>query len=227
MVTPRSALIGLAAVCFIACEQRVQLVGDVCDATTCNGCCTVQGCVPFAAQADGVCGAAGDTCRACGVGTACVSGTCRVITSGGCTNCAGCCDGERCILVSQQDNARCGTGGSSCVACNGANVCSGGRCQTSSATCGNCNGCCRGSFGCQSGSSNLFACGRGGAECVSCGAGEKCINGNCEKCGPTNCTGCCSLGDCIPGDDDNHCGHGGFDCKVCFLSETCTAGVCK
>lgn len=221
----RAAFMGVLAVSFIACEQRVQLSGEACDALTCNGCCTPQGCVSSALQSDTQCGSLGSDCIRCLSGTACSAGSCRPLPTCGST-CAGCCDGSTCVPWSQQNLSRCGNNGAACGACTTGTTCSSGACQPVTSQCGVCAGCCDGLFGCNSGT-GTFTCGKGGELCKQCGHLENCIDGRCEKCGPTNCAGCCFGGQCVAGDADITCGHGGATCENCPFSTKCTGGSCQ
>jgi len=36
------------------------------------------------------------------------------------------------------------------------------------------------------------------------------------SCGPSNCEGCCSVDECLPGVTSNNCGMGGMPCDVCW-----------
>lgn len=84
---------------------------------------------------------------------------------------------------------------------------------------------------CRSGNTEA-ACGEGGAVCAACDGDEVCMDGECTApmsgdCGPDNCDGCCSDGQCVTGGADDACGLGGGVCSACAASEQCNAGVCE
>jgi hypothetical protein len=73
------------------------------------------------------------------------------------------------------------------------------------------------------------ACGGGGAACSDCtGGGQSCQGRVCvDKCGPSNCAGCCTGGNlCALGFANGACGQGGVACTNCTaVGSTCNALV--
>ncbi|MBI3179608.1 MAG: hypothetical protein HYZ27_08090, partial [Deltaproteobacteria bacterium] len=48
-----------------------------------------------------------------------------------------------------------------------------------------------------------------------------------KKCGPDNCTGCCSPDNvCVTATDAVACGASGSACLTCAAEQVCTDGVC-
>jgi hypothetical protein len=88
-----------------------------------------------------------------------------------------------------------------------------------------CAGCCDDHGVCQDGTST-DACGGGGARCAVCQSGSSCTNNACEKCGWSNCTGCCSNNYCVTGDTSDACGTGGAQCVTCSEGSTCGGDTC-
>lgn len=105
-------------------------------------------------------------------------------------NCNGCCNGDQCVTVDQQNVSTCGASGVACAACGANQVCLAGVCETTSpqqdagtdggsscnaTTCP--NGCCAnvgGASACFLGTSATY-CGTGGEACSSCaGTGKVC-----------------------------------------------------
>jgi hypothetical protein len=75
-------------------------------------------------------------------------------------------------------------------------------------------------------------CGVGGAQCVSCGAGNACTaQGQCV-CTAASCPhGCCANGPgnrgaCLPGNTDQSCGTGGARCAACSGTTSCHDQQC-
>ncbi|MCL2723866.1 MAG: hypothetical protein FWD69_05455 [Polyangiaceae bacterium] len=206
-----------------------------CGPETCpTGCC----------DADGTCRLGSDT-RACGsTGAQCndciaqgfefcdsrkVCGR-NVETCGPETCASGCCaanaaSGAQCLAGDAVD--ACGSGGATCINCGS----DGSSCDAAARTCTitkcdptNCNGCCVGDQ-CMGGT-DVRSCGAGGAQCVTCAAGQSCApvstgGGECEvepACGPVSCAGCCDGDTCAPGDANDACGSGGAACADCSLS---------
>lgn len=102
--------------------------------------------------------------------------------------------------------------------------------------CANCPGCCADGR-CLSGNAP-GACGRGGSDCVACGAGRVCSQGACAD-GPDGGTdagrpqlcrcvaGCCGAdGGCAPGNLPEACGATGRYCVACPAGSTCPTGTC-
>lgn len=127
-------------------------------------------------------------------------------------------------------------------------------CGSAAGTCGpdNCSSGCCSSNVCLSG--NIAAqCGKGGAQCSACAAGQSCATGSCGStftgggqgggggvgggsgggggsttCGPSNCqTGCCFRNSCFTGRAVDACGTAGIECKVCLANDVCTTGACE
>lgn len=142
--------------------------------------------------------------------------------------CAGCCEGEVC--KDGTDGAACGSGGSECIACEGAFVCQSGACidDTIQDCASQCDGCCA-ENSCLPGTQD-YACGTGGQACLECDAGFDCNAGVCEPgvmdCA-ADCDGCCSGDLCMPGTKDYACGMGGEDCFACGANEACASGMCE
>lgn len=174
--TMRASFLGVVAVSFIACEQRVQLSGDGCDLVSCAGCCSAQGCVPFVLQSNAQCGTQGNSCSPCASGLTCNAGLCGDASSSQCGACSGCCLG---LLGCQSGTSAvaCGKGGVACTQCPSNQECLDGRCQF----CGpaSCAGCCNGVGQCESGTSD-FGCGTSGNGCDLCGPQKRCIGGRCQ-----------------------------------------------
>src|SRR5438445_607707 len=64
------------------------------------------------------------------------------------------------------------------------------------------------------------------------GAGTACGTGQACQAGVCNCTqqacpnGCCSGGNCLPGNTGTACGSGGQSCANCGGTGVCDAGIC-
>lgn len=80
------------------------------------------------------------------------------------SNCAGCCDGDRC-LVGDDDDA-CGTSGRACLKCESPQMCGGGFCTNPGSCAATCAGCCVGET-CMRGNVN-DSCGYAGFACQAC-----------------------------------------------------------
>jgi hypothetical protein len=198
-----------------------------CGPSNCPGCCVGNQCVisttPIA------CGTKGQVCKTCGPNEICdPTGKC---VSGSVCNpatCGGCCVGDICAVGTQQ--TACGTNGTACLNCaNQGRVCQSGSCQVPAcgpATCP--NGCCSGNT-CVLGTQDN-ACGKaGGAACTDCTASNQtCQNQQCvQKCGPSNCAGCCRPdGTCDGlGSNNNSCGQGGVACDNCSATGSFCNGL--
>lgn len=168
-------LLALCASVFAACETQVQL-GDLppCSATTCDGCCDLGECIPWALQSVERCGNDGDSCIECpgGASATCANGTCF---RSQCGPCAGCCSGS--ICVDGSSDLSCGRFGQACADCGTSARCTEGVCVT----CGpqNCAGCCNFFNECVPGTSDNYNCGRNGESCTSCGF-DACVGGRCQ-----------------------------------------------
>jgi hypothetical protein len=250
-------------------------LGTGCGPANCaNGCCGSTGCVtpPTTTQ----CGASSSNCFDCaalvgpqGVPLAdgCnVSGSCscaggpicaagqECLASGcGCTSRScpfGCCDvSGACVESSQQDNLRCGIGGSACHICANIDSCNDG-------VCGLCRfdscdgGCCLGNGCAPSGFQHCGLPGRSCAACdpfisdrcsaqgtcdcglgPACGAGLQCLGGKCT-CTAESCAGCCAASaggpiTCVGGTTASQCGRYGAACQTCDpATQSCIDGTC-
>ena len=101
--------------------------------------------------------------------------------------------------------------------------------DTTGPTCSQtCLGCCAGDT-CVPAPSDS-ACGKGGHQCVSCGAGTVCQAGSCQPisqaCADT-CAGCCNGETCVAAVSAQACGTGGWPCEVCIGGVACSAGSCQ
>lgn len=158
--------------------------------------------------------------NACGTSTTCIA-----------------CDGiraDRCTSGS----CKCGTGSP----CGTGQHCSGGMCVCDDVSCPTC---CEGD---QCRDRSLSKCGAMGTTCFACSteradncsvtgeckcgtspicdANQRCSGGSCV-CDDKSCpNGCCSSGQCLAGDAQDHCGIGGQACQVCNISSTCFMGSC-
>jgi hypothetical protein len=167
-----------------------------CNASSCPGCCETAG-ICAAGESNYACGHAGEECQRCvpGEGTGqCVpqadaGGTCEALTTCSPADCAGCCEGNAC-LVGDADDA-CGSDGEVCKTCGGGKSCTfdttgqyGAKNQyvcaaTSPCDTSTCAGCCDGLV-CAEGTQGI-ACGSGGVACANCqSAGQVCAQGACH-----------------------------------------------
>jgi hypothetical protein len=233
---------------FDTCFPDLKVCGNslqTCNAATCpTGCCAVRGGreVCLSGTDDAACGVAGGSCASCSSqGQAC-DVRARVCAGQVCdakTCPSGCCQGNQC--VPGRNDRVCGQAGRACTDCRAqGQACvpqgaSGGACQggppvCNAATCP--TGCCQGNV-CFPGLDGPL-CGRGGAQCASCGPGEICnvASRKCEgvpACGPLNCPGGCCVGNiCVsPAEGDTACGLGGGQCANCTgQGKVCKAGSC-
>ncbi len=239
----------------IPCEK--QCTGKQCGDDGCGGTCGTCGanqkCMPDGTcctpSCDGKCQSASDGC----------GGTCSNNAP-----CVGCCDAQGTCLAGTT-NAACGLNGQTCAACVSPELCQNntcqepcvpdctGKCPTGPDGCGGtcspnppCDGCCDVNGTCMGGTSAV-ACGKSGAACKVCIAGEQCLDQQCKTvctpncankcptasdgCGGTcssnpACEGCCSNGFCMPGTWTDMCGKSGQDCKVCTTGQSCLNQVC-
>lgn len=206
-------------------------VGSLCDSRTCPaGCCNNNICVQLSQQNQFQCGVGGGLCQTCGSTNTCTNGMCQTATVCNAQTCPnGCCSGNVCIPFANQNQTNCGAGGNACTACSGSNVCTAGVCQPSACNGGNCSGCCINGLCIPLGAQSNMSCGRGGAACSACPAGNTCNNGTCiaSGCGPQTCMGCCINGMCSRGNDQFACGINGQACVTCPAGSTCLNGSCQ
>ena len=244
-MTGRAILLGgwLGFFASLACGPSYEQAR--CMPSNCDGCCDASGVCRDGTTLD-ACGSLGGSCDACEAAQVCQDGTCRTSTLGGETdgggngdggvnadggtdggngncspsNCNGCCRNGMCLQGAANDS--CGANGQTCTTCVGSQVCESGACTT-----GACQGCVDAIGGCQAGNTNT-ACGASGNACVECFDGQVCENGQCKNttCSASNCNGCCSNNECLPGDGLAACGAGGVACQACTGSSTCENGAC-
>ena len=224
-----------------ACDASTRSCGaTACDASTCDGCCVGDKCLPGDLQT--ACGTKGRACAPCASGQVCravsggAGGQCDGPTSCGPHNCAGCCDAAgRC--VTGNDATACGAGGGACATCPVGEIC--GCVPPNARTCqapppcgpANCAGCCVGNQ-CVI-DTKPTACGARGEACKTCGTTETCSpTGVCVdagECNPTTCpTGCCVGSICAVGTQNTACGTDGDVCQNCASqSRVCQSGTCQ
>lgn len=136
-------------------------------------------------------------------------------------NCTGCCQGNLCVPGSGDD--ACGAAGAACDDCSTrSQICgAGGVCAVPCGP-GNCRGCCQGNVCHRDYNNNDRFCGDTGLACDDCsgrnqickfvvGTGRVCV----DRCGPSNCNGCCWSNVCYPGSNDDYCGVAGAACDLC------------
>ncbi len=112
-------------------------------------------------------------------------------------------------------------------------ACNGEKCGPASCS----TGCCDEDGECRSGLLDA-TCGTAGNACLSCSGVEVCQGGTCVALGAQNtdggnpnasclqsCTGCCTGGQCLPGNEDTACGRGDV-CEACGSGEQCVDGEC-
>jgi hypothetical protein len=219
-----------------------------CSGANCVGCCDANGHCQLGDTAQ-ACGFGGGNCSICNPTQACNGGTCGQPgdagppRDGGCgvlSNCNGCCD-EHGTCVTGTDPGACGNFGANCLPCVDGGTCTplpgsdgGGACLPP-CNGSNCRGCCQGNTCLLFSQQSSTLCGGLGQTCIICGDGgvpcEPLINGTgaegvCQ-CGPTTCSGCCLLQNCIAPavQSPSFCGLGGASCAVC-PGTVCDAGVC-
>ncbi len=156
----------------------------------------------------------------CGAGGACVASTgTGPCGANGKPFCVGPCCQPNCA------GKQCGPDGcaGNCGTCDGALQCENGQC-VSPCTPQNCpNGCCAADGTCQLGTTT-GVCGKGGAACQACGAGQGCIGQQCQACFPRSCQ---DLG-AVCGPQPDNCG-GIVQCGSCQLgggAPSCDDGTC-
>lgn len=95
-----------------------------------------------------------------------------------------------------------------------------------SSSCVDCAGCCDGSTCLPLASQNSLSCGKGGAQCSTCGEGKTCSAGACvvdpSICSPLNCSGCCDGNTCVTERLWTSCSKGGTTCQTCEPMALCT-----
>lgn len=141
----------------------------VCNCAT--TCCFPDGsCAPNNDPA--ACGPPRQFCGTCAAGLRCELGNCVA------TQCAGCFDLLGVCRLGLDDTA-CGGDGGVCAACGIDQACMNKRCVFTRCDDSNCRfGCCRPDLSCELNPS-VMACGLSGAQCVTCGAMESCVGGQC------------------------------------------------
>ena len=194
----------------LACPAGEACVGGkcACDPSTCDGCCTADGCIPTSSE--------GHRLRHQGRGLHGLperpelpGGAC-VCDAKECPN--GCCNNGICVPSTSQTPASCGKGGAACASCAAGLDCVAGSCKCDATTCA--NGCCDANGVCQPGNKGE-ACGTAGASCASCGAGQDCTGGSCS-CNATTCPdGCCDAKGVCQKHSAGACGTAGGACSVC------------
>jgi hypothetical protein len=197
------------------CQSAADCADEACRTKACtNGQC-VYSVVADGPDPSGECGA--DSSRHCCEGECCLPGATECDPDGLCCapNCTGrecgpdgCGDGEGC--------GRCPPG----AACDDDGQCRG----TAPCTAQSCpNGCCDANNVCRAGTSDA-TCGRGGAPCARCQAGQLCcstpscgqLQGTCVCSGESCPDGCCeSFTNCRPGTSNAACGMDGLECLTC------------
>ena len=169
-------LAGLAAGLFVVAgcsDQR-----GLCDFATCpTGCCDAnQQC--RLGNENAFCGAGGEQCESCAVGSGCRGNRC-VFQPGDCniqTCSSGCCKNGICEPGNRNDG--CGTGGVSCDTCQANETCTDSVCVKKTCQQGCTLGCCFAGF-CELGNFGQM-CGTGGVSCSVCVGGQECINRRCQ-----------------------------------------------
>lgn len=148
----------------------------VCNALNCATCCVGDVCA--VGTQNTACGVGGGECLNCvnqNPTRVCQSGVCQLPACGPTTCPNGCCDGNTCV-VGTQDGACGPTGGAQCADCTlTGQVCQGRQCRD---RCGpaNCGGCCQANNNCAVGIES-DACGDLGLACADCTAQGSFCNG--------------------------------------------------
>lgn len=105
-------------------------------------------------------------------------------------------------------------------------------CISGSTCAANCAGCCDGNGSCLPiATESDGACGAGGALCIGCLSGQKCVNGACTTivCSKSNCGGCCDANNqCHPLGNQNYCGSPGtwLDAEGEEIADKCPYQAC-
>jgi|GEM_PF-6100703 hypothetical protein len=169
-------LLGFAAGCDPGANYPAQSA-YACDPTNCAGCCEGNVCVT--APDVESCGFGGDSCGRCAMGQECSNGRCEAKSSCQAT-CDGCCTASgQCQPV--PNDSSCGIGGGQCQVCSAGTTCAGGHCQVGQAEAEECaNYECRTANGACVSGTLASVCGKFGASCGACDAGQACILGTCE-----------------------------------------------
>ena len=222
------------------CGAAMNGGGGMCEGTAacgpanCGGCCNGTTCVVGTDAS--ACGKQGASCANCSAtGRTCVADgqpnerTCQTPPACSPANCAGCCQGNACVVATTR--AACGKGGAACIACGANDSCNAGVCvppvACNAASCP--GGCCVGDV-CAAGTQDT-SCGKAGAACTNCAAAAQvCQAGTCAApvCSPANCAGCCSGNTCVTGVQDATCGKAGAACSDCTATnQACDAQACK
>jgi hypothetical protein len=159
---------------------------------------------------------------ACASGQDCIGGKCACVAGGAC---AGCCQGDTCVVLAAQTTQGCGLKGQACTSCVDPNDCTtdscvagacsnkalpdGTTCATGTCKSGGCNGCTPACSGKQCGPDGC------GGNCGTCSGATPTCNGA----GQCVCTPACGGKNCGP----NGCGG---NCGTCGSTDYCQSGVC-
>ena len=176
------------------------------------------------------CGSCGNACDLSGASESCVGGACTVATCDpGRADCNGNA-GDGCEIVTDTDEANCGTCGNTCTNAHGTNTCQSGSCV---ATCNSGWDSCNGDpdDGCETALNTLANCGSCGTTCALDNAAESCSGGSCviTSCdgGYANCDGSAANGcEVNTGTDEANCGGCGVICQNVHSNNQCVAGSC-
>jgi Pentapeptide repeats (8 copies) len=196
-----------------------------CMTAVCQGGNCVCAAVVDGPDPSGECAAQGPASGHCCEGACCLPGASECNPSGLC--CAPNCTGRECGPDGCGSGGTCGPNQGACPAgaqcgtdgqCHGTRRCTPQTCPT---------GCCDANNVCRSGSTDAI-CGRGGAPCVRCQAGQLCCAtpscgqflGTCVCSGDSCPDGCCeNFTTCRPGTTNQFCGMDGLECLTCDVSE--------
>ncbi|MCA9666168.1 MAG: hypothetical protein KC503_11295 [Myxococcales bacterium] len=100
---------------------------QVCDFSTCSGCCQSGQCNTSGASDKSACGVAGNLCKVCGLGESCSGGTCNDAVQCSASGCSGCCKEGQCLSGSNKTG--CGSNGNVCSICGAHQQCVLGSCE--------------------------------------------------------------------------------------------------
>ena len=196
--------------------------------TVCSASGTQRLCLPISAP--GLCQAC-DLSTPCGSGNVCVGGLCHAgcdpMNPGTCAACLARGTGSICACTSEvaEVNQPCSPTGPLAI-CRTANVCLSGTCRKPCGTCDPGFTCTdlAGQNVCIPGVTDGGPMGGGGGGSTGGGTGSTGGGGG-NLCGPSNCGGCCSNGQCVQA-IDQACGTFGSQCRACLATEACQLGVC-